>query len=183
MSQKDSLILPLTRYFISLMIFVTCCAANSEMSIDEAYKAIPHKRTVFDSKISTINSKDKDLLIKSFALVETAIVCKVEMGKAYSTGNYSKNSCYPKIIEDWKKLDHIEAIKSYFSLILESIQDHEKYFLRWKKEKKAPDYQLEIQVSHGKLVSAYNVLMTYYNQEPPFNKAAFFDYLCALDFI
>lgn len=183
MPSKNSLFLPLVSSLISLVIFLAGSISRSEISVEEAYKSIPHKRTVFDPQTSKINAIEKDILLKSFALIEKSIVCKVDLGKSFSTGDYAKASCYPQIIGEWKKLSPIEPIKTYFLLVLESIQEHEKYFKRWQKEKKTPDYQLEIQSSHGKLISAYNVLIAHYTQEPPHNKEAFFDYLCALDFI
>jgi hypothetical protein len=40
-----------------------------------------------------------------------------------------------------------------------------------------------VQSSHGKLIHAYRLLMSRYPQENAHNKKAFFDHLCALDFI
>ena len=69
--------------------------------------------------------------------------------------------------------------------ILTAVQQHRAYFeLQGSNGSKARAARQQlIQTSHDHLISAYNRLMQSYPSETQHNKQAFFDYLCALDFI
>ena len=70
-------------------------------------------------------------------------------------------------------------------LVLAALADQRAYFESWQREKegRASRNEALVQSSHSRLVQAYNVLMSRFPQEGAGNRDAFFDHLCALDFI
>lgn len=71
-------------------------------------------------------------------------------------------------------------------MIREAIDEQHRYLSMWQESGQtgcfSPVAPL-IRSSHGKLIAAYNDLMALYAQEGSHNRQAFFDHLCALDFI
>ena len=70
-------------------------------------------------------------------------------------------------------------------LVLAALADQRAYFEIWQGEKdgRASRNESLVQSSHSRLVQAYNVLMSRFPHEGAGNRDAFFDHLCALDFI
>jgi hypothetical protein len=169
----------------SLFLLLLLLSGNlSALEIDKAYRLIPHKQTVFKLNKSNIPKTEAQSVAHLLSLAEQAMVERVD-----ALVNGPDKSGYLSQIDgiSWQ-LDHLQMparIDPARDHILAAVQQHRAYFELHNvigNKSESARKQL-IQSSHRHLISAYNLLMQAYPQETIHNKQAFFDYLCALDFI
>lgn len=168
------------------------------LSIDEAYEAIPHRQTTFNLNASNATSKDKIFLSKIFSITDEAMAARVEhLTSLYyykghgETGNSLYNRKVDPLIQQLKALNPPAPLRKYYQLVLESIQEQKQFFKEWAEAPKSKKKHLKktyskhplVQSSHRKLIAAYRELVGLFPQENKHNKQAFFDHLCALDFL
>jgi hypothetical protein len=169
----------------SLFILLLFLSGNvSALEIDKAYRLIPHKQTAFKLQQSKIPRAEAQSLALLLSLAEQAMVERVD-----ALVNGPEKSGYLSQIDDisWQ-LGHLQIparIDPAREHILAAVQQHRAYFELYNAngDKSESARKQLIQSSHRHLISAYNLLMQAYPQETKHNKQAFFDYLCALDFI
>lgn len=65
---------------------------NLDLSIDDAYAAIPHKRTTMDFAASSMNDQDKRFLEVAFHLIDQAIRLRVTTCQKFSRGDVGNTS-------------------------------------------------------------------------------------------
>ncbi len=154
------------------------------LEVDKAYRLIPHKQTAFKLHQSRIPKAEAQSVALLLSLAEQAMVERVD---ALVQG--PEKSGYLSQIDDisWR-LGHLQMparLDPAREHILTAVQQHRAYFeLHYANGDKSESARKQlIQSSHRHLISAYNLLMQAYPQETKHNKQAFFDYLCALDFI
>ncbi len=174
-------------FSILFMVFFAMSSQVSALTVDEAYRAIPHQQTVFLPNESRMPDEDKKFLVQFFGLIDQAMVARVDLlmwlnsnGRQGSSANH-----YDEVFEQLDALEVPSKFKNLFQLIYEAIQDQKIFLEDWKASRKPMDIRTDakVQSSSQKLRQAYQLLMELYPQETPHNKSAFFDYLCALDFI
>ena len=74
-------------------------------------------------------------------------------------------------------------------LIVEAIEEQHLFFKKWMNaDENSVDFRQYhknklVRSAHKKLLKAYNILMSAYPKETAHNRQAFFDHLCALDFL
>jgi hypothetical protein len=133
------------------------------MSIDEAYAAIPHRRTVFDRRAATMSAEEADALDRLFAIVDRAIVARVT------------KSGHDDVLADFRALRLPSKLGRVQSLVTEAIVAERAYL--------ADGDRSAIPRASARLHEAYAELMRLYPGEGAHNRDAFYDYLCALDFL
>ena len=167
------------------------------LSVDEAYKAIPHRQTTFDRSTSKVSARDSIYLRKMFSITDQAMTARVEQLSALyyydggDTGISRYNKKVNKLIGQLETIKPPRLLKIHHQLILESIEEQKQFFNEWSsasdsKKKSFRDTLARhslVQSSHHKLFAAYNELMRHFPEENQHNKQAFFDHLCALDFL
>jgi hypothetical protein len=167
------------KLIIFLSFFITSQA--SALGIKEAYKAIPHAQTPFHVLQSNMSDTEARYVSRLLSLSELAMVERVEAMK-----NGPENAHYERDIADiLKQLSSLETpqkLRAVYDHIYQAIQQQRSYFTLHNSRDKKQQKQL-IQGSHHHLITAYNMLMKLYPNESKHNQRAFFDYLCALDFI
>lgn len=152
------------------------------MTVDEAYAAIPHKKTRFDAAAATMGMAERQLLDIFFGLTDLAVAERVSAmiairdGKAYS-GNYDA------ILARLAALDVPEKLKRAHDLVTQAVREQRQYLGLMAAGEAFSRGAPLVHSSHQKLVAAYSELMRLYPQEGAHNRTAFFDHLCALDFI
>jgi hypothetical protein len=181
--------------FVSTILWVPDLFA---LSVDEAYKAIPHQQTTFNRTTSNISSRDKIYLSKMFSITDQAMAARVEqLSTLYyfkghgDTGISAYNEKVGRLVGQLEALNPPGFLKKHHQLILESIQEQKQFFNEWASASDSKKNSLKntlarhplVQSSHHKLFAAYNELMRQFPQEIQHNKQAFFDHLCALDFL
>ena len=167
-----------------LLVFILISNPSFALDIEQAYRLIPYKQTPFILKQSKIPETEADNVARLLSLTELAMVERVEAMK-YGPVKSQYRSQIDIILSQLEHLNPPQAIQPPYQYILAAIQQHRGFFDlhginddRVKAERK----QLA-NASHRNLIAAYNLLMQRYPQETKHNKQAFFDYLCALDFI
>ena len=183
----------------SIITGVLMCAPNLyALSVDEAYKAIPHRQTTFNRSASHVTARDIIFLSKIFSITDEAMAARVEhltslyAYKGYGeTGNSLYNRKVDPLIQQLKSLNPPGPLQKHYRLVLESIQEQKQFFNEWAEAPKLKKKHLKktyskhplVQSSHRKLIAAYRELMSLFPQENKHNKQAFFDHLCSLDFL
>lgn len=172
-----------------------CFPVNARMTVEEAYRAIPHKQTNFDPDTVNMRPEDAVYLERFFHLVNRAVLQRVQTLKWFATaGKEGKDfTHYRKEIEDiiseLEELNVPKRLKSTHQTVIQAISEQYSYYRNWNRNlaegKTFRFSRLDplVNSSHHKLIKTYNSLMRFYPKETRQNKAAFFDHLCALDFI
>ena len=165
------------------LIFLVGSSAHA-MGIEQAYQLIPHQRTVFQLHKTNLPASDASQVAKLLTLAEKAMVERVNAlhNGARKTGYLSRIDSILWQIEQLQVPGQVTAARDH---IQTAVQQHRSFFELQDvsgSNAKASRNQL-VQSSHRHLIRAYGVLMKTYPNETKQNKQAFFDYLCALDFI
>jgi hypothetical protein len=133
------------------------------MSVDEAYAAIPHRRTVFDRGAATMSVEEADALDRLLALVDRAIVARVA-----KTG-------HDDVLAALRALELPERLGRVRALVTEAVVAERAYLTDGDRS--------AVPTASARLHEAYAELMRLYPGEGAHNRDAFYDYLCALDFL
>ncbi len=165
---------------------------ETEYSVYEAYSAIPHRRTVFYSD-SSIEEDENYYLSTIFDTIDQAIVLRVTALNLFNNGYFDKNNMkkdYQNLQGYLNSLDPPPKLKSFHNLIFQSVSLQGEFLQDWQME--GTDFQYDgsgltrsprVKRASSKLRQAYSILMRNFPSASSSNKNAFFDYLCALDFI
>ena len=156
-------------------------------TVEEAYRAIPHRRTVFDERAAKMAHEERDYLEQCFELVDAAIVERVRMLQWLKSAGKdgAKAAHYDAILAQLNALPVPERLRGVHELVIAGIQEQRQALAEWERDTLPMDLHQHPLVgsSSAKLRQAYQVLMQLYPEESTQNKDAIFDYLCALDFI
>jgi Domain of unknown function (DUF4124) len=162
------------------------------LTIEEAYAAIPHKRTVFEPKQSLLPSTRITILRQLFDIADEAIVLKIIAGKAMQANDTQRVkktiSDYDALINHLSNLNVSSEIKPVHANLLTAIQKHQHHFQTKQTQFETTNrydqgFTPDIHEASRTLQQAYGLLIQTFPQESNNNKAAFYDYLCALDFL
>jgi len=168
------------------------------LSVDEAYKAIPHRQTEFHKGKSELPAAERIYLAKLFRITDEAMAARVEhLSSLYyfeGRGDAGRALYEKKIkilISQLQRMNPPSVLAKAHRLILESIQEQRRFLAEWSESSSSRKKVIEgsyprhhlVQSSHHKLFAAYNDLMRLFPKENQHNKQAFFDHLCALDFL
>ncbi len=181
-----------SKYYLSIFFLIlgsfTICLDSFSLTVDQTYEAIPHRRTIFDYNTALMSTQEKNYLSEVFRLTDLATVERVDMLIWLHTngqkGRGAKN--YSNILNRLNEINAPVSLVNFHKLIIESIEEQRKTLYKWENSSfDYPKLQNEklVRSSSAKLKRAYSILMKKYPKEGNHNKQAFFDHLCALDFI
>ena len=187
---------------IAFAVFLSALFLNSAwaLSIEEAYRAIPHKQTTFDSASAQMTHDEANYLHEFFSLVDLSMVERVQtLAWFHSNGDRGRpfghyRTQISDLLSRMRILKVPNTLKPVHKLVTEAIREQNGYFENWQHSmdrSEAFKYPLgargplhkNVTSSHNKLIQAYQILMKLYPEEIKHNQKAFFDHLCALDFI
>ncbi len=158
-------------------IFLLLTSASFSMTVEEAYRSIPHARTAFLSDDSKLPQDEKRALVTLFEIVDEAIVLRVEALRSRS----AMQEEYALLKARLASMAVPLKLQNVRELVLGAVKDQESYLKKKPRQVNASDKA--VSAASGKLHTAYGELMGLYPNENAHNKQAFFDYLCALDFV
>ena len=154
---------------------------SQSMTVDEAYKAIPHGKTRFDASAASMDVAEKAFLDTFFGLSDLAVAERVGTQVALSQKRPIAAN-YDEILRRLEALNVPTKLAAAHRLVTDAVKEQRQY-LDTQKGGGAFDANAPlVESSHQKLIQAYNELMRLYPSENAHNKQAFFDHLCALDF-
>jgi len=143
----------------------------SNLSVDEAYQSVPHRRTQYIAADSAQAQEVSSYIEALFKLTDLALIERINgLNDAYNKKRYQAR------INQLKLLKTPTQAKVAHELIVAAIEQHQQYF-----EGSKLDWQLAKSAS-SKLIKAYYHLMRTF-PDNSHNQQAYFDHLCALDFI
>lgn len=183
-------------FTIGLMAGLHSHSAKAQaLSISEAYAAIPHRQTPYDPQVSPLEVTDAEFLSVLFTLTDEAMRLRVEaLQQLYNNYEYAYmndyNMKYDEVLKRLRRLPATGAAKTAQYIIIDAIQEQKDFLNKWAEapQEELQDYRnyqshKSVKNSHRALLRAFGILMDAFPQEAPHNKRAFFDHLCALDFI
>lgn len=175
-------------YIGILLLFYS--ASTFGLSVEEAYRSIPHAQTTYMASKSLLQSKLKNDLENLFKIVDDAIVSRYEAYRNLFHGKSAERAIasYKLVIKEISRLQVEKEVIPVKNKILSAMKIQIEYLERWGKSQKDKKVAFnpqdpDVQKSSSDLKQAYNQLMSLYSNESGHNKKAFFDHLCALDFI
>ena len=166
--------------------------------VEDAYRSIPHKQTTYSADKSKLLSTNAKAVEKVLALSDQALVERVEAGAWLMSGgtrgrNFSDyESRIKAIVAELERVIAPESLEPAKKLIIDAIEDQRIFLVQQFKSAYASkgyhwpaDYRDDpnIQRAHNKLIQAHQILTQAYPDEGSQNKDAFFDHLCALDYL
>lgn len=164
---------------IVFIALVGIAAPTFALSVEEAYRLIPHRRTGFQATSARMAGPDRAYLEAFFAAIDQAIVAKVS-----SSTKTPVAQAYAPVWKAWDELRPSAAFKSTQDKVKAAIVDQQSFLLELERNQTGWNMNHpKVRSASSKLQAAYGDLIRMYPTEDATNKQAFFDYLCALDFI
>jgi hypothetical protein len=162
------------------------------MTVAEAYAAIPHQRTIFNLRDSKLPLTQASALQKLFNFSDHGTVLRIEGLSALRSGDMvaMKRSLadYNALVASFAAQQAPADIQPIQDLVAQAIKGHQRYLEAKLKEREVrgtydPAFTQEVRQASRQLQQAYGMLMRTFPNESANNKTAFYDYLCALDFL
>jgi len=162
------------------------------LSVDQAYFAMPHRRTIWREDDSTVPSTERAYLRAAFQVLDQAVAVRVAGQQNFADQHFDSpdiDGQYARLIAYAQVMPVPAALASYHTKILDALAGERQYFADWKSERerfqfgRQPGNHPGVRRASSNLRAAYGELMAKYPQESQSNKDAFFDYHCALDFL
>jgi hypothetical protein len=162
------------------------------MSVEQAYAAIPHRRTVWVERDSSVPPEEKAYLRVIFQVVDEAIAVRVTGLQSFSSERFDSvdvDGQFDRLISFARTMPVPARLTSYHNDILTALSSDRQFFSDWKSQGVSFPFAQQIaghasvQAASAAAHAAYGELMSKYPSENAGNKDAFFDYHCALDFL
>nr|WP_295785288.1 hypothetical protein [Rhodoferax sp.] len=175
--------------FFGIALLAALPLAASALTVEQAYAAIPHQRTVFDTTGSHLASGQVDALAQLFTLSDRGTVLRVEGLDALKRGDPTRLRAivrdYAALIDALRQIRATPQTRAATDLVLQAVQQHQSFFDTKLAASPRLDsaFTADVNQSSQRLRQAYSLLMAAFPDDPPRNRQAFFDYLCALDFL
>ena len=161
---------------------------RQSMSVSQAYRAIPHPQQTFRMNQSVLQATEAEYLDQAFTLVDLAVVERVSLLRTVQReGNQSlplKN--YEQILKRFLAISVPPRLDYFHQQVAAAIGEEHAYYEGLQKGPSVTTVNRShplIQSLHRRLWASYQFLVSEYPQESPNNQQAFFEHLCALDFI
>lgn len=162
------------------------------LSIDQAYAAIPHHRTIWQESDSTATPEQKAYLHVIFPLLDEAIALRVAARQAYSRGDFDSfdlDAQYDRLITFVRSTRPPDSLQFFHERVATAISSDHLFFRDWNSNRSDFPYAQHVQTHPAVQTAsrsahyAYDALLRQFPHEPPANRQAFYDYFCALDFL
>ena len=160
---------------------------QTRLSPDEAYEAIPHRRTVISLDSTSLSDSERLYVRLVFACLDQGIALRVTTVEDFLTGDRdldSYTSDQDRLIAFLGSIDPPEAFGSYHQKIRQAFADQRAFFVAWR-DAGSLDIRShpKVQSSSEALHVAFDLIMRAVADRAPGNDEALFDYHCALDFV
>jgi hypothetical protein len=174
---------------ICLALLAVLPFSASALTVEQAYAAIPHQRTVFDGPGSRLARGQVETLDQLFTLSDRGTVLRVDGLDAVKRGDAARLRAivrdYAALIDALRQLRPTPQTRAATELVTQAVQQHQSFFDTKLAGGPRLDsaFTADVNQSSQKLRQAYSLLMAAFPDETARNRQAFFDYLCALDFL
>jgi len=164
---------------------------DAGLSVEQAYAAIPHRRTIWAESESPVSPEEKAYLKVMFQVLDQAVAVRVTSLQNFSSQRFDNSDTdgeFDRLITFVRAMPVPKTLSAYHKDIIEGLSGQRQFFQDWRTARDRFPYAQQIanhpgvRNSSAALRRAYSELMAKYPNEIPTNKDAFFDYHCALDF-
>ena len=158
------------------------------MPVAQAYREIPHQRTLFRAQESKASRDEADYLGALFALTDAAVAERVATQGKLRRGDPVEpgTSNYDAILSGILSLDTPGRLLPVEALVYQAISEQRRYLAAWRAAGRGDYFDPGdplVRSSHKKLVGAHDLLIEILAGEGLHNRQALHDHLSALDFI
>ncbi len=166
--------------------------ADVGLSVDQAYAAIPHRRTAWTESETSVPASERVYLKTIFGVVDEAIAMRVAGLQNFSQQRFDTvdvDGQLDQLISFTRSMPVPTRLGVYHGQVLAALAADRQFFAEWKAQGAAFPYAQriaangDVQAASAAARAAYSELMSKYPGESQANKDAFFDYHCALDFL
>jgi len=181
------------RLAASAFLAAACAAAPSAaaMSTEEAYAAIPNRRTTFEPPASKLPPAQSESLQRLFAFTDRGVVLRVQGMAARRNGDAQETrrvlDGYDALIEETRAARMAPEVVAARDQVVEALQMHRRFLASRPTGFTFPRAELastpDVSQASRKLQGAYGALVKSFPGESPKHKQSFYDYLCALDYL
>lgn len=169
-----------------------------DYTVEQAYEFFGRERTPYDRGQSPIPELEARYLGRFFAAADAAMQARVNIMQHFFAGQSYKKymPVYLKTMQEIEQEFFFERaptkeLKDIETLFLNALGEQRDFFIYWSKASGGAFTALRndftknelVQSSHTKLLKVYTQLMILYPNETAYNQKAFYNHLCALDFI
>lgn len=177
---------------VALAIITLLPLPAGAMTVAEAYAAIPHNRTTFDAARSSLPRAQASELHTFFDLVDRAVVLRVVTMRAIESGAAREAvqalQGYDRLIAELAATAMAPDAAGIRDLVAGAVREQRRFLAAQAAagggQRRLPiTTAADVRNSSQKLQQAYGMLMQRFARETGPNKTAFFDHLCALDFL
>ena len=178
-------------FFVVVFWILSLKQSNAyAVTIEEAYRAIPHRQTTYLQTNSSLSQEEAKAVESFFHLVDLAVVARVEALQVLRTskGRVERQiSDLKRLGQRLKEHQQPERLKNVMYLVGQAVLDQAHYLQATARQDRHKIHDLSasavVKSASDKLHQAYSEILEIYPQESEKNKQAFFDHLCALDFL
>jgi hypothetical protein len=165
---------------------------DAGINVQQAYAAIPHRRTIWEEGASPAPAEEKAYLKAMFQVLDQAVAVRVATQQDFSNGQFEHidaDAEYDLLIKYVRGMAVPPKLADYHKHIVSALDQQQYFFRIWKMqgekfwEKQRAENYPGVRGASKELKAAYGELMAKYPGESAANKDAFFDYHCALDFM
>lgn len=157
------------------------------MSVEAAYRAIPHRRSPFNPSATQMGTADRLYVAALLGLVDEAIVQRVGALEWMRSGGQRgvRAERYVSILERLEAMDVPARLSRVHRLVTGAIRQQYEAMRDWQETSRLPDPQHDPRVSRASasLREASGALLRLFPGEGQRTRDAFHDALSALDFL
>jgi hypothetical protein len=165
---------------------------DTGLSVEDAYAAIPHRRTVWIDESSTASADEKLYLKTVFRVLDQAVAARVAAQRNFTDRRFEGSDIDGQLEQLLSYLNGMPVPKNlvaYHKDIVTALTGERQFFADWKVQRGEFPFAQQIAGHPGvskassALHTAYSELISKFPNENQSNKDAFFDYHCAVDFL
>lgn len=161
---------------------------HQTMSVAQAYRAIPHNQVTYRSSESALKRAEAEYLEQAFSLVDLAVVERIALLRNIQSKAPKpiRLENYDQILKRFMTISVPSGLEYFHHHVVAAIME-EKHFYQGLQDQPSfsavSQWHPLIRRPHRRLVASYQFLVSQYPQESRSNQQAFYEHLCALDFI
>lgn len=134
------------------------------MTVEDAYAAIPHRRTAMNFATSKLSEADRRYLAVAFHVIDQSIRLRVTAYRRFSESSDAANliSEMDRMIVFMQKVEPPARLSAYHELLIKALGDQRAFFAEWQSAGQQFQYGSPGKLaSHPKVQSASNALATH----------------------
>ncbi len=173
-------------------------AIAQDISIDDAYRAVPKDRVPFDMSIANMSAAEARYVDHLFYVTDMALRERIVMLRYFEENISSEyiekyNKAIDELLSSFLLIEAPSAqLQKVEKLVINAIKAQKEFFNeRYEngddvsRQKLYGEFRQDpmVQKSHRDLLQAFHLLKSTFRKEGKHNQQSFYNHLCALDFI